>query len=625
MAELNERTFGIKHCVWCGKEFVARSPRQTSCGDDHYRPCARCGAPLLVKESYANYMKYGPRTCPTCRKAKISESKLRVSAEEKSQTNAKRAATLIARYGYDSPLKVPSIANKVRKTVKARYGVDNLSQSAEIQDRIRSNSQAKYGVDHYSQDPTIREHMRNGMVEKYGVEYAMQSSELRSKAAVTNEQRYGAANPLCSSAIQQKASDTCPQRYGVPHAASAEEVIRKRTATNWQRYGGPAKIFSPDYLRTQVIDPSKYEVYEEFKADPEQFILRNFTTNPTYKQLSELTGVSDSTVGYHIVTHRLQHLIRYRPSLIEDDVYAFLCELVDPAEIFRRVRNVIAPKELDFYLPSYKLAIECNPTATHNSDIGFMFAENTSPYSYHRAKTEAAIAQGIRLIHVFGYQWATKSDVIKSIIRNALHLTDCRYYARTLRIDAVSDSESRAFLNVNHLLGYTSARKRYGLFNETELVAVMTFGMLRNMQGRRNNENTWELSRFCSKLNCTVVGGASKLFSHFLQDVNPDTVVSFSDRATTSGDLYAVLGFNAVSVSDPGYVWADPVTEQFYKRTSCQKCNLHKLFPDDNIDPTMTEAEVMIEHGYGRVYDSGLIRWEYVRVPQSVDTNAYLG
>ena len=95
MAELNERTFGINHCVWCGKEFVARSPRQTSCGDDHYRPCARCGAPLLVKESYANYMKYGPRTCPTCRKAKISESKLRVSAEEKSQGLAKSAFGIV--------------------------------------------------------------------------------------------------------------------------------------------------------------------------------------------------------------------------------------------------------------------------------------------------------------------------------------------------------------------------------------------------------------------------------------------------------------------------------------------------------------------------------------------------
>lgn len=32
-----------RKCVWCGKEFIPNSPKQTSCGDKHFKPCIDCG------------------------------------------------------------------------------------------------------------------------------------------------------------------------------------------------------------------------------------------------------------------------------------------------------------------------------------------------------------------------------------------------------------------------------------------------------------------------------------------------------------------------------------------------------------------------------------------------------
>ena len=41
--------------------------------------------------------------------------------------------------------------------------------------------------------------------------------------------------------------------------------------------------------------------------------------------------------------------------------------------------------------------------------------------------------------------------------------------------------------------------------------------------------------------------------------------------------------------------------------------NLRNLFNDD-IDLTQTERQIMESHGYVRVYDSGVIRWEYANI-----------
>ena len=57
-------------------------------------------------------------------------------------------------------------------------------------------------------------------------------------------------------------------------------------------------------------------------------------------------------------------------------------------------------------------------------------------------------------------------------------------------------------------------------------------------------------------------------------------------------------------------------SETMYSRVQCQKRNLRKLFHDDSIDiEHKTEREIMLEHGYVQVFDSGVIRWEYTKKP----------
>lgn len=608
------RNYGERKCIWCGKLFVAHSAKAQSCGDNHYRPCATCGEPLLVKESYANYLKYGPRNCPDCRKLAISVGHRNRSDADKQLAQLRRESTNLERYGVANPLQRDDIKEKVHQTVKEKYGVDNLSQSSEIQTKIKENSIAKYGVSHYSNDPTIRQHMIDGMQSKYNVSYALKSDELMQKLKATNLARYGVENVLANKNIQAKIKSTCLEKYGVEYAGQATELIRRRTITNQKRYGGPAYIFSPEYLKTTVTDSTKFEEFELFKQAPRNYIENHYTRMPTYLELSQDLGVCDTTISYYVCKYELKDIVQVNSafSQMENEVLDILYEHLDKSEIVCHTRKIIPPNEIDIYIPKLKLGFECNPSCTHNSDIGFICSDNKLHYKYHKNKTDACEAVGVRLFHIFGYDWINNRDVIVSMIHNAIGVTSNRVYGRNTVIQEVDFKVASQFLVDNHRQGYTMSKVRLGLYCADELVMLMTFGKIRLGQGKIANEDTWELVRCCAAKDIVVIGGASKLFKYFCDTYHPNKVVSFSDRATTSGKLYELLHFDKMSVSDPGYVWVNLETEKYCKRVNCQKKNLPALFKEPELDiESKTEVDIMCEHGYGRVFDSGVIRWEY--------------
>lgn len=611
---MKKRTFGTRKCVWCGKEFIAYSPTQTACKDDHYRPCAICGQPLKVKESFINYQKYGPRTCSMCKGKRIANTRTNMSDEEKQRIKDKTIATTRDRYGCDFVMQSDTIKERSKKGIRDKYGVDNLSQSSEIQNRIKANSLKKYGTQHPSQNKEIKAKMVKGMLDKYGYEYPLQVPEIREQLVKTNLTKYGVRNVFQADDVKKKIQKTCLEKYGVTHAGSAEEVIAKRTATNWEKYGGPGYVYSPDYLAGLMTDPSKSEVCEQFRKNPEQYIKDNYKCPPTYFQLSEDLGISETSVSYHIVKNKLQHLVKYTLSKMEDEVYQFLLELgLEPYEIIRHDRKVLHGKELDIYLPQYSFAIECNPSSSHNSDSTFL-SEYPLSSVYHRDKSKLGADNGVFVFHLFGYNWVNKKEICKSMIRSRLNKLDERYYARNLIVREVPWKDCVQFLSENHLKGYLSSGIRLGLYNDSELLSVMTFDKMRNSQGYKSDdtEYTYELSRFCSKINTSVVGGASKLFKYFLSCYEYDKIISFSDIATTTGTLYTNLGFQKVNQSEPGYVWVDCKTESYFTRIQCKKSNLKHILKDDSIDIDIkSETQIMKEHGYVRVYDCGVIRWEY--------------
>ena len=230
-------------------------------------------------------------------------------------------------------------------------------------------------------------------------------------------------------------------------------------------------------------------------------------------------------------------------------------------------------------------------------------------------KTQLCEDKGIFLFHIFGSEWTYSREIIVSMLRNLLGKNINKVYARQCQVKEVSAADCATFLNANHRQGNTNSPIRLGLFYNDELVSVMTFGKMRQSIGTDASDlsDCWELVRFCNKLNTSVVGGASKLFTYFVKQYQPSRIRSFSDRAHTRGNLYKQLGFTEVRKSDPGYVWVDSRTDISYHRYSAQKQNIKQFLHEDDIDLNRSEKQIMEEHGFLQVFDSGTILWEYIR------------
>ena len=55
-----------------------------------------------------------------------------------------------------------------------------------------------------------------------------------------------------------------------------------------------------------------------------------------------------------------------------------------------------------------------------------------------------------------------------------------------------------------------------------------------------------------------VVGGAERLFKHFLRDKEPASILTYVDISKFAGNVYTRLGFKATEdfLTVPNYVWA---------------------------------------------------------------------
>ena len=183
-----------------------------------------------------------------------------------------------------------------------------------------------------------------------------------------------------------------------------------------------------------------------------------------------------------------------------------------------------------------------------------------------------------------------------------------KIYARKCKIKEISNNEQiRNFLNNNHLQGFVGSKIKIGLFYEDELVSMMTFGLLRKFMGQKTIEGSYEMLRFCNKLNTNVVGGASRLFKYFIENYSPKEVISYADRSWSQGHLYEKLKFKLEHKTPPNYYY---VIDKLYRK---HRFNFRKdKLIREGADPNKTEHEIMLEKGMFRIYDSGSLKYIYV-------------
>lgn len=281
-----------------------------------------------------------------------------------------------------------------------------------------------------------------------------------------------------------------------------------------------------------------------------------------------------------------------RRSRGEEELKDFISKYV---QVESNNRTILNGKEIDIYCPSKKIGFEYNGLFWH-SEIG-----NRTSLLY---KTEKCEEQDIQLIHIFEDEWIHKKQIVKSRIRHLLGITAFgKIYARKCEVRCINSSLSKKFVEKYHLQGAINASVHLGLFYKNRLVAVMTFG-----KSRFNKKYGWELLRYCTISNFSVVGGAGKLLKFFLRQTT-DSIVTYADRRWSNGNLYRQLGFKFVRKSPPGYTYFNGANG--IERLSRIKFQKHKLKSIlSNYDPNLSESENMKNNGWVKIYDCGNFTFE---------------
>lgn len=283
----------------------------------------------------------------------------------------------------------------------------------------------------------------------------------------------------------------------------------------------------------------------------------------------------------------------------EREVYTFIESLLDDSvEIVSNTKKIIPPYEIDIYIPKYKLAIEFNGMYWHSSDN----QQDDREYKIkHLRKTNLCEEQGIQVLHIFENEWddPIKQEIWKSVISTKLGLNK-RLYARQTILKDISTKTANDFCDLNHLQGSCSASFAKGLYYNDELVMVATFG-----KPRYNKSHNLELIRLCSKLNTTIVGGASKI----TKNIN---FISYANRRWSNGNVYNNLNMEKLDVTKPCYFYFK-LKYNLTKINHRSKFMKHKLKSIlENYDPLLSESANCYNNGYRRIWDCGNILYKTI-------------
>jgi len=462
----------------------------------------------------------------------------------------------ISKYNiYTCSTKCSYIKNK--KTNLEKYGTEHHLQSDIVKEKLKNTVQKKYGVDNVFQLNNVKIKSKQTNLDKLGVEYPQQHKDILEKSNQTNLKKYGVKRPGQSRKIQEKQINTC----------------KKNLISHFSKYG--ILINTIDY-HSNIINCYCLKCFNNYDIHIKTLYSRT------------LNNIELCTNCNSIIKN---------VSYSENKILEFIENNYD-GKILPNKRNIIPPYELDIYLPELNIAFEFNGLYWHSE----LYKEK----NYHFDKTNNCIKKNIQLIHIWEDDWNNHPEIIKSMILNKLGKSSIRIYARKCEIKEIKNTKIVSnFLNQSHIQGSIGSSVKIGLFYNNELVSLMTFGKKRKFMNSLSDIDEYELLRFCNKLNTTVVGGASRLFSFFIKHYNPKEIITYADRSHSNGNLYEQLRFKYDSLTQPNYHYI--IDGHRKHRFGFRKDVLVK----EGFDKNMTEHEIMLSRNIYRIFNAGNYKYKY--------------
>ncbi|VVC05367.1 Uncharacterised protein [uncultured archaeon] len=561
------------------------------------------GCASLVETMYCIYHKQTPELC-TCGKHKLFNSFVkgyRGSCGSKDCKYAKQAQAL-SNFWQNNPDVKQQMMENVKKHNQEAYGVDCVFKAPEIVEKIEQTNLQKLGVRRPFQSAKILQKAEESLLESHGVRHPFDSKEIQQQAQDTYLANHDGKfmvearkelmrqtegkNPFQLEEIKEKSRETNLKNLGVPYASQDEDVKRRIVETgrktNLRIYG------VPNFSSVKLSEEAK-------KVLLNKDVLLQQVNECGVINLAHRLGVKKQVIYKRCKKYGF-NLFKPGSSKYEEEIVGWLQK--NGFNVEQRNRKIIAPKELDIYIPTCKLAIEFDGLYWHSES-------GSKDKWYHWNKTRRCQQKGIRLIHIFEDEWIEKKEICEDLLSRFLGFGQQKIFARKCDVREITNQECSIFLDENHIQGKKSASVNLGLFYGNQLAQLMTF-----MHSRFNKNIEWENIRCCNAKGIQVVGGVSRLWNHFIKKYNPQSVVSYCDRRWFTGETYRVLGFTLEHSNRPQYSYTD--YEHRWNRMLFTKDKCLKKIRDMNIVDAekLTEKEIATEIlDLDRIWDCGNDRW----------------
>lgn len=422
------------------------------------------------------------------------------------QIAAVRAKNNIEKYGVKSPCQLKEIAQKVSDTKKAW----TKEQKEHMVISLKNTMTEKYYVENASY--LNSNYFKN--IDK------VERQALAKKSAATFKKNY-------TKDISLKRKQTCIKKYGVDDYNKSDMAKQRFLEKN------------PNY---DIINSKELLTQKILELD-----------SPTIYDICNVLGYSYSVVFKAIQNFNLNDMVKKAYS--QTNVYWHDLILKELGVDMKYEGAIFLNKhsKVDLYDDVRKIAIDINPTATHNTQFNPFHPEHKSHIGtmYHFNRAKEAEAAGWLLYQIF--DWDDEVKVIRQL--KSIFGLNPKVYARKCEVRKIEKSVANSFFDRWHSQDRAESIVNYGIYYQDALVAVMSFG-----RARFNKMAQYELIRYAGS-DINVVGGASKLLKAFIKDYNPKSILTYSDYAKGHGKVYEKIGFKFVGFAGLTALYA-PLNKQ---------------------------------------------------------------
>jgi hypothetical protein len=229
--------------------------------------------------------------------------------------------------------------------------------------------------------------------EKTGFENAAHNPDAIKKRKETCIEVYGSENVFGNKDyIDQKRLE----KTGFSHPSFDPETFEKK------RLNSLAKRGSTSYHNNHMLNMEYYNDLDYWKS--------NFITKDgffDFRKAYQFFNCSEFTIRKQFYKFGTKIKVLSRTSLIEQDIRTYIQSLLPNYEIIFNSRRIIAPHELDIYIPALNLAFEINGLYWHSYSNNNLknFHNNQNDLNFmkfrHQKKIIKTMEKGIRLLHIY--------------------------------------------------------------------------------------------------------------------------------------------------------------------------------------------------------------------------------